>query len=199
VHNEGVVFLPQDGNLTSTGVLKAPDATPALGFEGLFLPTAAVDEVRGPHSTFPEADDPAVFLSAWAGDLGLDSGVPQSIFRLETEGMSQLGIDALRIGESWDLPAGNGTVEFIGLVRWASFQIAHDPGKEPALVASVVALVGLMMSLFIQRRRVWVRAEADAPGTTVVTVAGLARSDEADLAPAVDSVVEALTEGSRTS
>ena len=49
-----------------------------------------------------------------------------------------------------------------------------------------------MMSLFIQRRRVWVRAESDAGGTTVVTVAGLARSDEADLAPDVDSVVEAL-------
>jgi cytochrome c biogenesis protein len=198
VHSEGVVFLPQDGNLTSTGVLKAPDATPSLGFEGLFLPTAAVDEIRGPHSTFPEADDPAVFLSAWAGDLGLDSGVPQSIFRLDTEGMTQLGIDALRIGESWELPAGNGTVEFTGLARWASFQIAHDPGKEPALVASIVALAGLMMSLFIQRRRVWVRAESDGSGTTVVTVAGLARSDEADLAPAVDGVVEALTEGSRT-
>ncbi len=198
VHNEGVVFLPQDGNLTSTGVLKAPDATPSIGIEGLFLPTAAVDDVRGPHSTFPEADDPAVFLSAWAGDLGLDSGVPQSIYRLETEGMTQLGISALRIGDSWNLPGGNGSVEFVGLVRWASFQIAHDPGKEPALVASVAALVGLMMSLFIQRRRVWVRAAADPSGTTVVTVAGLARSDEADLAPAVDAVTDVLKEGSRT-
>ena len=62
VHDEGVVFLPQDGNMTSTGVLKSPDATPSIGIEGLFLPTAAVDDVRGPHSTFPEADDPAVFL-----------------------------------------------------------------------------------------------------------------------------------------
>ena len=192
VHDEGVVFLPQDGNMTSTGVLKSPDATPSIGIEGLFLPTAAVDDVRGPHSTFPEADDPAVFLSAWAGDLGLDSGVPQSIYRLDTEGMTQLGIEALRPGESWELPGGNGTVEFLGYTRWASFQIAHDPGKEAALISSIVALVGLMMSLFIQRRRVWVRAEADAGGTTVVTVAGLARSDEADLAPDVDSVVEAL-------
>jgi cytochrome c biogenesis protein len=87
-------------------------------------------------------------------------------------------------------------VEFVGLIRWASFQIAHDPGKEPALAAAVVALVGLMMSLFIQRRRVWVRASESAAGVTVVTVAGLARSDEADLAPEVDAVVDALDEGS---
>lgn len=192
VHDEGVVFLPQDGNLTSTGVLKAPDATPSIGIEGLFLPTAAVDEIRGPHSTFPEADDPAVFLSAWAGDLGLDSGVPQSIYRLDTEGMTQLGIEALRVGETWNLPAGNGTVEFTGLSRWASFQIAHDPGKEPALIAAVIALAGLMMSLFIQRRRVWVRVSEAADGSTVVSVAGLARSDEADLRPDVDAVAEAL-------
>jgi len=193
VHDEGVVFLPQDGNLTSTGVLKAPDATPSIGIEGLFLPTSAVDDVRGPHSTFPEADDPAVFLSAWAGDLGLDSGVPQSVYRLDTEGMTQLGIEALRPGETWALPGGNGTVEFVGLSRWASFQIAHDPGKEPALVAAIVALAGLMMSLFIQRRRVWVRVRDDGQGTTLVTVAGLARSDEADLAPDIDDVASAIS------
>ncbi len=193
VHDEGVVFLPQDGNLTSTGVLKAPDATPSIGIEGLFLPTSAVDDVRGPHSTFPEADDPAVFLSAWAGDLGLDSGVPQSVYRLDTEGMTQLGIEALRLGETWALPGGNGTVEFVGLTRWASFQIAHDPGKEPALVAAIVALAGLMMSLFIQRRRIWVRVRDDGQGATVDTVAGLARSDEADLAPDVDVVTSAIT------
>jgi cytochrome c biogenesis protein len=55
-----------------------------------------------------------------------------------------------------------------------------------------------MMSLFIQRRRVWVRASESASGATVVSVAGLARSDEADLAPEVDAVVDAVSEGSGT-
>ncbi|MGA0979495.1 MAG: cytochrome c biogenesis protein ResB, partial [Candidatus Nanopelagicales bacterium] len=73
----------------------------------------------------------------------------------------------------------------------------HDPGKEPALVAAIIALAGLMMSLFIQRRRVWVRVSEASDGSTVVTVAGLARSDEADLRPDVDAVGEAL--GGRTS
>jgi cytochrome c biogenesis protein len=50
-----VVFLPQDGNFTSMGVIKAPDARPNyLGFEGFFLPTAVVDE-QGPRSVFPDA------------------------------------------------------------------------------------------------------------------------------------------------
>ena len=47
VFDDTVVFLPQDGNFTSTGVVKAPDGTPQLGVQGLFLPTAALDEIRG--------------------------------------------------------------------------------------------------------------------------------------------------------
>ncbi len=80
VFDDTVVFLPQDGNFTSTGVVKVPDATPSLGLNGLFLPTAALTEELGPHSTFPGPDYPAVFLSAFSGDLGLDSGSPQSVY-----------------------------------------------------------------------------------------------------------------------
>ena len=192
VIDEPVPFLPQDGNQTSTGVLKAPDATPSLGIQGLFLPTAAVDDVRGPHSTFPAPDDPAVFLSAWAGDLGLDGGVPQSIYSLDTEGMTQLGLEALRPGQTWDLPGGNGSIEFAGYERWASFQIAHDPGKEPALISAILALVGLMLSLFVRRRRLWVRATTDEDGITVVSAAGLMRIDEGELSPDLDQLETAL-------
>lgn len=192
VSDQGVVFLPQDGNFTSTGVVKAPDATPALGIQGLFLPTAAVDDVRGPHSTFPAADDPAVFLSAWAGDLGLDSGVPQSIYRLDTSNMTQLGLQALTPGQTWELPDGNGSVEFVGYERWASFQIAHDPGKEPALISAMLALAGLMLSLFIRRRRLWLRVAPGESGDTVVDIAGLMRSEDADLEPEVDALLDVL-------
>ena len=187
VFDDAVVVLPQDGNQTSVGVVKVPDAVPQMGFQMLFLPTAAVDDVRGPFSTFPAPDDPAIFASAWVGDLGLDDGAPQSVYRLVTDTMSQVGLEALRPGQTWDLPDGIGSMTFVGLQRWASFQIAHDPGKEPALIASVVALAGLMMSLFIKRRRVWVRAYPQGAGTTV-EVAGLARTDEADLGPEVEQV-----------
>ena len=154
--------------------------------------------MRGPHSSFPAPDDPAVFLSAWAGDLGLDDGVPQSIYRLDTEGMTQLGLRALRPGESWEIPGGNGTVDFVGFERWASFQIAHDPGKEPALIASILALAGLMLSLFVRRRRIWVRAAPDGSGETVVSVAGLMRSDDGDLTSDVEAVTVAVVESTGT-
>ncbi|MEK9811115.1 MAG: cytochrome c biogenesis protein ResB, partial [Candidatus Nanopelagicales bacterium] len=56
-------------------------------------------------------------------------------------------------------------------------------------------LVGLMLSLFVRRRRVWVRVAKDAQGDTVVQVAGLMRSDDADLEPDVTELVDILAEG----
>jgi cytochrome c biogenesis protein len=195
VFDDAVVFLPQDGSFTSTGVLKLPDAQPPIGFQGLFLPTSALTEELGPHSIFPAADDPSVFFSAWTGDLGLDSGVPQSIYRLVTDDMTQLGLEAMRPGDSWDLPEGAGTITFTGFDRWASFQIAFDPGKELTLAAAVIAMIGLMASLFIRRRRLWVRATTNDVGVTVVEVGALGRSDSVDVTDDVSSMVQALEEG----
>jgi cytochrome c biogenesis protein len=195
VLDDTVVFLPQDGAFTSTGVVKAPDASPPLGIQGLFLPTAALDEVRGPHSTFPGPDDPALFASAFTGDLGLDSGVPRNVFTLDTEELEQLGLEVLRPGESWQLPEGQGTLEFVGLERWASFTIAHDPGRMLALAAAVAAMVGLSLSLFVRRRRIWVRVEPD-PGSQDsgyrVQVGGLSRTDSADVVDEVHRLVTTI-------
>ena len=183
VFDDAVVFLPQDGNFTSTGVVKVPDSDPQLGFDALFLPTAAADSVRGPHSLFPGPDDPGVFMSAWRGDMGLDTGAPQSIYRLNTADMTEIGLESLRPGQTWSLPDGSGSITFVDFTRWASFQIAYDPGKEVALVGAVLAITGLLLSLFVRRRRVWLRVAADqgsASGTTV-QLAGLARIESAEL------------------
>lgn len=187
-----VVFLPRDGNLTSTGVVKVPDTTPQLGFQGIFLPTAAVDPELGPISTFPIADDPGLFLSAWKGDLGLDSGAPQSVFRLDVADMEQIGLESLRPGQSWTLPDGSGSVEFVAVSEFAHFAVARDPGKEWALAASVAAMVGLMLSLFIPRRRMWVRVTPEGEGATGVAVAGLARTENADVGTEAGQVLDDL-------
>jgi cytochrome c biogenesis protein len=193
VFDDTVVFVPHDGNFTSVGVIKAPDAQPPLGLEGAFLPTAAVDAVSGPHSTFPAPDDPALLLSAWTGDLGMDTGKPGSVFELDTEGLTSAGVAALRIGETMELPKG-AKVEFVGLDRWASFSVAHDPGKGLALAAAVLAVLGLSLSLLLRRRRVWVRV-ATPPGSLsriVLTVSGWQRRPSDQLGPEVDSLVELL-------
>ena len=188
VFDDNVVFLPQDGNFTSTGVVKVPDAEPSMGLNGLFLPTAALDEVRGPHSTFPGPDYPAVFLSAFKGDLGLDSGVPQSIYLLDTSNLEQIGLESLLPGDTWTLPDGSGTVTFTGFERWASFQIAYDPGKEIVLVAALAAIAGLLVSLFVRRRRIWVKVVTGTGGGTLVQVAGLAKTEAGDLSDEVSAL-----------
>ena len=196
VLDDAVVFLPQDGNFTSTGVVKIPDTDPQLGFRGLFLPTSAVDEIRGPHSVFPAPDDVSVFFGAWEGDLGLDNGIPQSIYTLNVDDMTQLGLESLRVGQTWQLPQGAGSIELAGYERWASFQMASDPGKELALVAAILAILGLTLSLFIQRRRVWVKVsqvlEQGSAGTVRVEVAGIAKASGHNATEQVDHIVESL-------
>ena len=194
VMNGPVVFLPQDTNLTSTGAIKLPDATPTqLGFVGTFLPTATMDKVRGGFSTFPDAVEPRLLLSAWTGDLGLDQGMPQSIYRLDTTTMTRIGLKQLAVGESWTLPEGVGSITFQGWVRWVNLQVVRDPGKEVALVGSVLAILGLLATLFVKRRRLWVRARRDEDGATVLSIAGLTRQEYEGFEAEMNDFWNALT------
>lgn len=158
-----VMFLPLDQNYTSEGVVKVPDAVPdQLGFEGLFLPTGVIDE-RGPMSAFPDDLNPMLVLTAFTGDLGLDAGTPQSVFSIDKSAMVQVEEGdqpfsrALSVGETMELPGGQGSLRFDGVARFANFQIAYDPGKEISLAAGVLLLAGLTMSLVIRRRQLWLR------------------------------------------
>lgn len=178
-------FLPQDGNLTSTGVIKAPDALDrngkrdGLGFTGLFLPTVQLTK-SGWLSSFPATDDPVLVLTAFHGDLGLDSGRPQSVYQLDSSRMKQFRdtggspfARALRPGDRMKLPGGAGSLTFDGIKQWASFQVARNPSNSTALWSAVAMGLGLCASLFIRRRRVWVRAEPMPSGRVRITVAGL--------------------------
>ena len=70
--------------------MKVPDAQPEqLGFTGVFVPTA-VDVGGMLESVFPAADNPVVSLIAYAGNLGMNSGAPQSVYQLDTSGMQRL-------------------------------------------------------------------------------------------------------------
>ncbi|MGP4003800.1 cytochrome c biogenesis protein ResB [Streptomyces sp. 8N706] len=200
-----VAFLPQDGNLSSVGVIKVPDyrdkdgKKDQLGFQGRFTPTYALDAVRGPHSSFPALDYPVLSLNAFHGSLGIDSGLPQNVYQLETRKMKQFKDKsgdflrkALRPGETLTLPNGAGSLKFDGVKTWASFQISHQPANGVALGGAVAALAGLAGSLFIQRRRVWVRAVRGDDGTTVVEMAGLGRSESAKLPEELADLAVAL-------
>jgi len=151
-----VIFLPSDGALTSDGVIKVPNAKPTqLGFEGLFLPTGT--PMGGDVSQFPGLLAPRLDLVAYSGDLGMDTGVPQSVYSLDKTGLTKIESQSLRIGETMPLPDGAGSVTFDGVARFGNFQVAYDPGKEISLTAAVLLLIGLTVSLTVRRRRVWVR------------------------------------------
>jgi cytochrome c biogenesis protein len=180
VFDQAVPFIAvEQSGLTSEGVVKVPDARPEqLGFAGVFLPTT-VDVSGQLESAFPAPGNPMVSLVAYAGDLGMNSGPDQSVYQLNTAGLRKLPITPrpLAPGQSMKLPGGAGTLTFTGYRQWVSLAITYDPGQVPALLAGLAALAGLLLSFFVRRRRMFVRAYPGAGGATVVEVAGLVRSD----------------------
>ena len=177
-----VPFIPvQQTTLTSEGVVKVPDAQPyQLGFAGVFLPSA-VDENGQLESAFPGPLNPRVSLVAFKGNLGMNSGQPQSVYTLDTKGLTQLPVvpRPLSAGQSVKLPDGAGSITYLGYQQWVSLAITYDPGQLPALASGIAALAGLILSFLVRRRRVFVRAVASPDGGTEVSLGGLARSDAA--------------------
>jgi cytochrome c biogenesis protein len=177
-------MLPQDGNFSSMGAIKAPDARPErLAFEGFFLPTAALNE-EGPHSIFPDALNPALFVNVWYGPPKVETGKPENVYSLDTAGLSQLKEAdgepvriGLKVGDGVNLPDGKGSIQLDGWVRWVKLQIGATPGVPISLIALGFAVTGLCLSLFVRPRRVWIRVRGGEAARNVVEVGGLDRAD----------------------
>lgn len=180
VYDQATPFIPVPGTgFASQGVVKVPGARPVqLGFAGVFLPTA-VNEGGRLGSAFPAPLLPRVSLVSYAGNLGMNSGVPQSVYALDTARMRRVPVRPrlLAPGDSVRLPGGAGTLTFTGYRQWVSLAITYDPGQLPALVSGIAALAGLLLSFQVRRHRVFVRARPAGDGPTLVEVGGLARSD----------------------
>ena len=179
-----VTFLPQDANLTSIGAIKLPDMSPQIGMVASFLPTAARSAKRGAFSSFPEVLDPRLLVSVWMGDLGLDNGNPQSVYRVDTSKMKNIGLKALSIGDVYNF--AQGTITFEGYKSWVNLQIVDDPGKMYALVGAILAILGLLTSLFTRQRRIWIKADGR------VQIAGLAKNGVPGLDEELLSLQKAL-------
>ncbi|MFG2790603.1 cytochrome c biogenesis protein ResB [Streptomyces sp. NPDC048419] len=191
VYRDAVPLLPLDSNVTSTGVIKVLDGyknakgvSQQLGISAFLLPTYTKGSETA--STFPALRNPVLNLTPYYGDLGVDSGIPQSVYQLDKSHVkgfkdakgAQLR-DNLKPGQTMTLPNGAGTITYEGTKEWANFQVVQQPGTAWALGGALAAIFGLAGSLFIQRRRVWVRAVRGADGVTVVEMAGLGRSESA--------------------
>lgn len=212
-----VAAFATDGDLgdTSDGAIAFPDSNidPAtgsntdpktfvkhqIGFSGVYLPTATAD--GSATSAFPAENNPELFLTAYVGDLGLDNGVPQSVYMLDEKQIASGALTVLKPavnpaqpirlkpGQSAKLSDGS-TVQFLGTRQWISLSVRDNPGEKLVLVGAILLVVGLVGSLTGRRRRVWFRAVPAEVGSSV-TAGGLARAEYASFPAEFDSIVKA--------
>jgi cytochrome c biogenesis protein len=175
-----------------------------IAIQGLLAPTEQLDGTLL-SSRFPALNAPAVAIDIYRGDTGLDSGRPQSLFSLDPRLIDQGRLTKekrvnLRAGEEVRLdqgPAAGTVIRFDGAVPFVNLQVSHDPGQTWVLVFAVTMMAGLLVSLLVRRRRVWVRlAPAEAvPGTVNVELGGLARTDNSGWGDEFERLTERLLSG----
>lgn len=201
--SQTVQWKPEEPlTLLSSGVVRIdppggsyPDADERrkhqIAIQGLFAPTKQLEGTLL-SSSFPALNDPAVAVDIYRGDTGLDTGRPQSLFSLDPRLIDQKRLTKvarvnLEKGQVTRLDDGT-TVRFDGAVPFINLQVSHDPAQIWVLIFAMSMMGGLLVSLVVRRRRIWVRVGA-APaatsgggplppgGTVSVELGGLARTD----------------------
>lgn len=152
-----------------------------IAVTGLFAPTAVYDGTLL-SSMYPAADDPAVAVQVYEGDLGNNSGYAHNLFTIDQSMVDQgrlvqKAMKNIKLGQEITLDDGT-RIKFDKVLEFVGLQVSHDPSQDYVLVFAVLMLVGLMGSLAIKRRRLWLRVTPSGEGT-VVEVGGLARTDQA--------------------
>ncbi|MFE9915469.1 cytochrome c biogenesis protein ResB [Micromonospora sp. NPDC005553] len=202
--SEGLAAFP-DANVDPATGQRAPDLQ--MAFTGIYLPTAP-EQAPFVRSQYPTERNPALNLVAYRGNLGLDAGIPGSVYQLDQRQVragkvKEVGTKLLRKGETWKLDDGT-TVEFLGTERYVTLSVRHDPGSTMLLVSCGVLLIGLMGSLFGKRRRVFFRVAPADPGdgsptsgSSLMEVGGLPRTDYPGFADEFTQLVAAVSGADR--
>jgi cytochrome c biogenesis protein len=170
-----------------------------IAIQGLFAPTERLEGTLL-SSSFPALNAPAVAVDIYRGDTGLDTGRPQSLFTLDPRLIEQNRLTKaarvnLKAGEQIRLDDGT-VVRFDGAVPFVNLQVSHDPGQTSVLVFALTMMAGLLVSLVIRRRRVWVRiAAGERPGTVSVELGGLARTDNSGWGDEFERLCDRLLAG----
>ncbi len=179
-----------------------------IGFQGIYVPTMP-EEGLVVQSVHPAENNPGLTLIAYRGNLGEDAGIPNSVYsinqaQIDRGKLTQVGeARLLRPGESWTLDDG-GTVTFVGTRQYATISIRQDPGQLFVLVSAVLGLIGLTLSLYGKRRRVFFRITAADLGESSTTgrsslmeAGGLPRTDYPGFADEFAELVAATRPGGR--
>ena len=200
-----VVMLPQDGNFTSIGAIKVPDARPErLAFEAFFYPSGTIDSTSADRrSVFPDALNPMLFFNAWSGPPKVETGEPENVYSLDPTGLTQLRDAggqplryALNVGDGVEPARRQGLdpvrrLDPVGQAagrrrpRGADLDRRHRGGRGRSLSVAVhpaAAALGLTVT-------------TSEDGSRVVEIGGLDRTDgRGDLGEDVDELVAELGE-----
>src|SRR5699024_7343628 len=154
-----------------------------LGFVSMFLPTSYTGDDGVAISIDPDAYNPEMILNSYYGDIGLDSELPQTAHVMATEYMTVLnsrnnenGRITLGVGDTYELPEGMGTITFDSWDRYVGLDLHYDPSKWGVGFFATLALSALVVSLYVRRRRAWVKA-TERDGHTVIEYGLLARGE----------------------
>jgi cytochrome c biogenesis protein len=185
VSDTSIQMITED-KTASTGVLKVPSFNytlpgqpkpTQLGARLVLYPDAqalpqlnptsnALGVTYGPGTA--AAHNPVVEVQLFVGDLGLDNGMSQDVFSLDTSGMQPYYAGAtafalpLNQTTTLQLPAANsGTANFTisvpELRQFSLFHVKKDSGVPLVYTAFILTMVGLLTKLylrpFVERRR----------------------------------------------
>ena len=105
-------------------------------------------------------------IDIYRGDTGLDTGRPQSLFSLDPRLIDQNRLTKkARVNLRAGSRPGSTTApscRFDGAVPFINVQVSHDPAQVWVLVFALTMMAGLLVSLVVRRRRVWVRMHPQA-------------------------------------
>jgi cytochrome c biogenesis protein len=171
-----VLTLRDPASEWSTGAVKVTSASPQVGLElTMFTGLRTAPDCPGgaPFCNDPRLVRPVLVVLAYQGDLQADRA--QSVFTLDRSRLRLLGDRPVLLVPGQSKKLANGmVVSFTDLKQYSVFTLARDPGVPVVGAAAALLLLGLIPSLYVTRRRVWVRATPAGPGATRVELAGLA-------------------------
>ena len=194
---EEVLTLRDPASELSTGAVKVTRAQPQVGLElTMFTGLRTAPDCPGglPFCNDPRLVRPVLVVLPFQGDL--QASRAQSVFTLDQSRLRPLGARplVLGLGQSGKLPNGL-EVTFADLKQYSVLTLARDPGVPIVGLGAALVLLGLVPSLYVTRRRVWVRATLTPGGSSRVELAGLALQGKAAFAGELARLADEVERG----
>jgi cytochrome c biogenesis protein len=176
-----VLTLRDPASEWSTGAVKVTGASPQVGLElTMFTGLRTAPDCPGgaPFCNDPRLVRPVLVVLAYQGDLQATRA--QSVFTLDRTRLEPLGDRPVLLAPGQSKKLANGmVVSFTDLRQYSVLTLAQDPGVPVVAVAAALLLLGLVPSLYVTRRRVWVKVTPSGAGGARVELAGLALQGKA--------------------